>query len=333
MNNSSRVTLADGAGGRGTERLVKEVFLEYFGEEAPLLDSALLTVKESSLAFTTDSFVVKPLFFPGGDIGSLSVAGTINDLAVVGAEPLFISVGFIIEEGVEIELLERIAESIGRTTRASGVRIVTGDTKVVEKGSCDGVFVNTSGVGRIYRNFREDYSRIKPGDIIYINGPIGDHEITLLAVREKLSFSNPVSSDCAPLWSLVKHLLDSGADIHFMRDPTRGGVATVLNEIADAAGVAVTLDEDMLPIRDEVLGACEIFGFDPLYLANEGKIIFIVDKKDKRIFEESLSSLPGGENFARIGEVKEGKGVYMRTRLGGMRRLLMLEGMQLPRIC
>jgi len=333
MGTLRKVTLADGAGGRGTERLVKEVFLRYFGEGDPLLDSALLTVKEGSLAFTTDSFVVKPLFFPGGDIGSLSVSGTINDLAVVGAEPLFLSAGFVIEEGMEVELLERIAESMGRTAKESGVHIVAGDTKVVERGSCDGLFINTSGIGRIYRGFREDYSRIKPGDIVYINGPIGDHEAALLAVRGNLSFSNQVSSDCTPLWSLVRHLLDSGADIHFMRDPTRGGVATVLNEIADAAGVMITLDEKMLPIRDEVLGACEIFGFDPLYLANEGKIIFIVEREDRTIFEESLSSLPEGEGFAMIGEVGEGRGVYLRTRLGGMRRLLMLEGMQLPRIC
>lgn len=339
---SGKVALAHGSGGRAMHKLIKEFFVEDFDNPilAQLTDAAIIDgnfstcMKEGRLAFTTDSYVVDPIFFPGGDIGKLAVCGTINDLSVVGARPGYISCGFVIEEGLELSTLKAIVRSMRETAKAAGVKIVTGDTKVVEKGKADKIFINTSGVG-IINGAKLGKNRIRPGDRVIINGYIGEHEIAVLSKREDFDFKSEIRSDCAPLNDLIAEILRSGADIKFMRDPTRGGLATTLNEIAEAGSYGIELQEADIPISKGVEAACELLGFEPIYLANEGKVIVIVDADDAKRVLNIMGGHLLGKNARIIGEVvnaPKGK-VVLKTKIGGRRLIEMLAGEQLPRIC
>ena len=332
-----RVLLGHGSGGTLSAALIRDVFLPAFGNGIMhrLEDQAIIRVNGTSLAFTTDSFVVKPLFFRGGDIGSLAVHGTINDLAVGGAQPLCLSVAFILEEGLPMADLHRISESIGRAAAAAGVKVVTGDTKVVEKGSGDGIFVNTTGIGIIREGVNLSASNAKPSDRVILSGGIGEHGIAILAQREGLEFECPVESDSAPLHTLVRTMLDTTRAIRCMRDPTRGGVSSTLNEIAEQSNVTIQLEECDIPIREEVRGACEMLGLDPLYVANEGKLIAIVPADAADDVVRAMRRHPLGAKAAIVGTVV-GSGrpmVTMRTAFGTTRIVDMLAGEQLPRIC
>jgi hydrogenase expression/formation protein HypE len=302
---------------------------------ARLDDQATVTVNGTRLAFTTDSFVVKPLFFPGGDIGSLAVHGTVNDLAVGGAKPLFLGAAFIIEEGLSIELLRRVVSSLHVAASNAGVEIVTGDTKVVEKGSGDELFINTSGVGLVPEGLDLSANRARPGDKVLLSGSIGEHGIAILAQREGLEFECPVKSDSAPLHNLVADILETSREIRCMRDPTRGGVSSTLNEIAEQSRVGIRLEESAIPIREEVRGACEMLGLDPLYVANEGKLIAIVAPEAAANVLDAMRRNPLGKHAQIIGTVVESPSplVTMRTALGTSRMVDMLTGDQLPRIC
>jgi len=332
------VQLAHGGGGRFSAQLVRDMFLAAFGNPALdiLHDGAILDVPGGRLAFSTDSFVVKPLFFPGGDIGSLAAHGTLNDIAMCGAKPFALSVGFILEEGLPMDDLWRIAQSLGAATRAAGVPVVTGDTKVVDHGSGDGIFINTSGIGVIPAGVEIAPTRARPGDIVIVSGEIAVHGIAIMSVREGLEFETALESDSADLSGLVGRVLAAaGTDVHVLRDPTRGGVASALNEIAKSAGVGVLIQERAIPLGDEVRGACEILGFDPLYVANEGKFIAIVAPEAAGEVLRVLRADPLGQRAAVIGEVvTEHPGrVFLRSNVGGMRVVDMLSGEQLPRIC
>jgi hydrogenase expression/formation protein HypE len=332
------VVLAHGGGGKFSRMLTEQVFLAAFGTESlgQLHDGAVLDVGSERLAFSTDTFVIDPPFFPGGDIGSLAVHGTVNDLAMCGARPLALSTGFILEEGFPMEKLWTIATSMQKAARRSGVRIVTGDTKVVDRGKGDGVFINTTGVGIIPEDVTIEPKRARPGDAILVSGPIATHGIAIMSVREGLEFETALETDSASLWTMVQGLLtDLGPDLHVLRDPTRGGVASAVNEIADTAGVGIELDEAAIPVEDAVRGACEILGLDPLYVANEGKLLAFVPEARADRALEVLRSHPLGRQAARIGTVTDthpGK-VFQRSRIGGMRVVEMLSGEQLPRIC
>jgi hydrogenase expression/formation protein HypE len=348
-----RITLAHGSGGRAMHELIEGLFLEYLRN--PLLeqleDQAVFTVPGLDpraardygvrLAYTTDSYVVDPLFFPGGDIGCLAVHGTVNDLAVSGARPLYLSAGFILEEGFPIEELRRILESMRSAANEAGVQIVTGDTKVVQKGSADKLFINTSGIGVINSPVQLSASRAQPGDIVIISGTIGDHGTTIMMARGELELETDIQSDSAPLSSLVQEMLAEaelfGAidAIHCLRDPTRGGVATTLNEIALSSEVCIEIREDLIPVREEVKGACEILGLDPLYVANEGKLVAIAAPEMANSLVVRMRNSAYGANACVIGEVKpEPQGIVsMRTGFGGTRIVDMLVGEQLPRIC
>jgi hydrogenase expression/formation protein HypE len=329
--------LGHGSGGKLSAELMREIFLPAFSNEtlARMDDQAVLNIGGSRIAFTTDSFVVKPLFFPGGDIGSLAVHGTVNDLAMGGAKPLFLSVAFIIEEGLSMEILRRVVASLGRAAEACGVQVVTGDTKVVDKGSGDGVFINTTGLGLIPDGVCLSASQARAGDAIILSGSIGDHGIAILAEREGIEFESPVVSDSAPLHELVADMLRSSNAIRCLRDPTRGGVSSALNEIAAQARVGMLLSEVSIPVRDEVRGACEMLGLDPLYVANEGKLVAIVDSSDADRLVAVMRANPLGRDARRIGTVtKSDPGwVTMRTVFGTTRIVDMLSGDQLPRIC
>ncbi len=329
--------LGHGSGGKLSAELMREVFLPAFSNEtlARLDDQAVVNIGGSRIAFTTDSFVVKPLFFPGGDIGSLAVHGTVNDLAMGGAKPLFLSVAFIIEEGLSMETLRRVVASLGRAAEACGVQVITGDTKVVDKGSGDGVFINTTGLGVVPDGLFLSASQARAGDAIILSGSIGDHGIAILAEREGIEFESPVVSDSAPLHELVADMLRSSDAIHCLRDPTRGGVSSALNEIAAQARVGMLLDEETIPVRDEVRGACEMLGLDPLYVANEGKLVAIVDPSDADRLVAVMRANPLGREARRIGTVTQSDPgwVTMRTVLGTTRIVDMLAGDQLPRIC
>ncbi len=311
--------------------LIDNLFRAKFDNEmlSELSDAAILD-KDPSLAFTTDSYVVNPLFFPGGDIGKLAVCGTINDLAVTGAVPLYLSAGFIIEEGLDYKILTEITGSMAQTAAAAGVKIVTGDTKVVEKGSVDKLFINTAGIGRRPEGLCLGRQKISPGDKIIINGYLGEHELAILIARGGFQLQAEVKSDCASLASLIQSVLKQKPGIKFMRDPTRGGVATVLNEIVDGMEFGIQLLEEELPLSKEVKAVCELLGYDPLYMANEGKVVIVVSAQDAPRVERQL----GGESRI-IGEVTaENKGrVLLKTRIGGTRVIDMLSGSQLPRIC
>lgn len=332
------IILGHGSGGTLTNQLIKDVFQQAYGNPVldELLDAAVLEVGEGRIAFSTDSFVVDPIFFPGGDIGTLAVSGTVNDLAVSGAKPLYLSAGFIIEEGLPIRDLRRIVQSIQDTAQAAGVQVVTGDTKVVDRGSADKIFINTAGIGLIPAGRHLSPRLMEPGDVVLVSGTMGDHGLTILAQREGLAFSTPVESDCAPVNRITKAVMEAGGDgVRCMRDPTRGGLATTLNELAMQSERGVLLSEEEIPFLREVVGACEMLGLDPLYLANEGKVIAVVAPQVADQVLEAMRALPEGRGAVRIGEViaeEEGL-VLLETELGATRILGMLEGEPLPRIC
>ena len=336
------VTLAHGGGGKAMKDLIDDVFVRAFDNPwlAPLEDQARFDLADLArrgdrLAFTTDSFVVDPLIFPGGDIGKLAVCGTINDLAVGGAVPLYLSCAAIIEEGVTIDLLRQIAASMAVTAREAGVAIVTGDTKIVSKGACDKLFLTTTGVGVIREGVDLGADRARPGDAVLVNGLLGDHGAAILCARGDMALDTPIESDCAPLHGLIAALLAAAPGVRFVRDPTRGGLATVLNEVAEASQIAIEIDESATPIREEVKAFCEILGLDPLYLANEGKIVAIAPPNEADAALAALRAHPLGKRAAIVGRVHSGEPgrVTMRTVFGGRRIVDMLVGEQLPRIC
>jgi hydrogenase expression/formation protein HypE len=332
-----RIVLGHGSGGRLSAELLRDVFLPFFHSQIlnRLDDQAVFEINGARLAFTTDSFVVKPLFFRGGDIGSLAVHGTVNDLAMGGATPLYLSAGFILEEGLEIETLRRVAESMGRAADAIPIEIVTGDTKVVEKGSGDGLFVNTTGIGLVPEGVRLSPLLVRPGDRVLLSGPVGDHGIAILAEREGIQFSTDLVSDSAPLHGLVAAMLAVSLEIRAMRDPTRGGLSSALNEIASRAGVGITIEESAIPVREEVRGACEMLGLDPLYVANEGKLVAFVAPHAAEAVLAAMRRHPLGRDAALIGAVTDTHPglVLLRTPFGTTRIVDMLPGDQLPRIC
>ena len=325
-----------GSGGKLAHDLIEKSFVRAFDNSflAKLDDAAVFEAK-GTLALTTDSYVVSPIFFPGGDIGKLAVCGTVNDLSMVGAKPLYLSLAFIIEEGLPERDLGRIVNSIQKTAMEAGVKIVTGDTKVVNKGSADKIFINTAGMGIIPKGVDVSGSNAKPGDKVILNGTIGDHGIAVMSKREGLSFTTDLKSDCSPLGGLVQAMLKASKNIHVMRDPTRGGLATTLNEIAGQSRVSIRIEEEKIPLREEVLGACEMLGLDPLYVANEGKLIAMVPPENADKIVEAMRKHKYGRHAVIIGEVtKERPGrVVMKTVLGASRIVDMLVGDPLPRIC
>lgn len=331
-----KITLGHGSGGRLMHQLIDSLFMKEFANPAlnRKHDSAIIKIGKKELAFTTDSYVVDPVFFPGGDIGSLAVYGTVNDLSVCGARPMFISLALVIEEGLEMEALKRIARSCAQAAKIAGVKIVTGDTKVVEKGSCDKIFINTSGIGEVYRGALSP-DRMKPGDCVIVSGPVGDHAISVLSKREGIAFGTTVRSDSAPLNGLINKILSSSAKVRVMRDPTRGGLATTLNEFIAGSPYSIALDEKTVPVREGVREACELLGFDPLYLACEGRVVLVVAKEDAAKVLRAMRKDKGGRHSRVIGSVtQEYKGrVFLNTIAGGKRLLDMLAGEQLPRIC
>lgn len=332
-----RVLLAHGGGGRLTQNLIERVLAPSFDNPylAPLHDGALLDLDTGALAFTTDSYVVQPLFFPGGDIGRLAVFGTANDLAMCGARPLFLSCGLIIEEGLPMEDLWRVVVSMKEAAREAGVQIVTGDSKVVERGKGDGVFINTAGIGAVLSGLDVCAQRIQSGDEIVLSGSLGRHGIAIMALREGLSLDAAIESDSAPVFPLVQALVDEGVGIHMLRDPTRGGVSSSLNEIAGKSGAGIVIDESRLPVRPDVQGVCEILGLDPLYVANEGSFLTFVRAGQGEQAAETLRRYPLGRDAAVIGRaVAEHPGtLVMKTRIGGERIVDVMSGEQLPRIC
>lgn len=339
METRSTIELAHGGGGRLMGELIAKTIVPQFGngESVQLTDAAMLDVPAGKLCFTTDSFVVKPLFFNGGDIGQLAVCGTVNDLAVGGAKPLALSLSLILEEGLEIETLENILQSIGQTARQANVSIITGDTKVVEKDAADGIFINTAGIGMRLDNANPSFARIKSGDAILINGALGDHGMTIMSQREGLKFQSPLKSDCACLHELTEMLYEKlGDKVKFMRDPTRGGVAAALNEIARSAQVGIQLQETSLPIDRTVQAAADMLGFDLLNIANEGKVLAIVAADAAADALKLWQAHPLGESAAIIGTVaqaKDGPWVELVTKIGGVRIVQTPYGRELPRIC
>ncbi|MDP2155358.1 MAG: hydrogenase expression/formation protein HypE [Sulfuricella sp.] len=332
-----QVDMTHGSGGRAMAQLVEELFLATFDNEFlnQRNDQASFHVPGGRMVMATDSHVVSPLFFPGGDIGCLSVHGTVNDVAMAGAVPLYLSAAFILEEGFPLADLARIVESMARAAREAGVPIVTGDTKVVERGKGDGVFITTTGIGVVPAGVNISGERALPGDAIIVNGPVGDHGVAILSLRENLSFGTAIQSDTAALHGLVAEMVGAVADIHVLRDPTRGGLATTLNEIARQSGVGMMLRETDLPIRAEVRAACEFLGLDPLYSANEGKLVAICRRADADALLAAMRAHPLGREAALIGEVIEDGHhfVQMETAFGGRRIVDWLTGEQLPRIC
>jgi hydrogenase expression/formation protein HypE len=336
MNKNDKILLAHGSGGKLAHDLIVKNFVSAL--DNPLLsqmdDAAVFDVKHR-LAFTTDSYVVNPIFFPGGNIGKMAVCGTVNDLATSGAQPLYLSLAFIIEEGLPLQDLKRVVESIKATADEAGVKIVTGDTKVVNRGSADELFINTSGIGIIPEGLNISGSNAKPGDKVILSGTIGDHGIAVLSKREGLSFATNLESDCAPLADLVANMLKASRNIHSLRDPTRGGLATTLNELAEQSKVGIRIEETKIPVKDAVLGACEMLGLDTLYVANEGKMVAIVAAEDAGKILKAMQKHRYGKDAAIIGEVvadHPGR-VVMKTLLGSSRIVDMLVGDLLPRIC
>ena len=333
---ADKILLAHGSGGKLAHDLVEKSFVRALAN--PLLDkmddSAVFDIS-GRLAFTTDSYVVSPIFFPGGDIGKLAVCGTVNDLATSGARPMYLSLSFIIEEGLSLKELEKVVNSVRAAVGEAGVEIVTGDTKVVTRGSADKLFINTAGVGVIPEGVNISGSNAKPGDKVILNGAIGDHGIAVVSKREGLSFATKLKSDCAPLGDLVADMLKASPNIHALRDPTRGGLATSLNELAQQSKVSIRIEEKEIPVREEVLAACEMLGFDPLYVANEGRMIAIVPPEDADKILKAMRKNRYGKDAAIIGEVgaeKPGR-VVMKTVLGSSRIVDMMVGDLLPRIC
>ncbi len=339
---AARVTMAHGGGGRAMRGLIEKIILPAFHNPllAALEDQARVSMSELAalgdrLAFTTDTYVVTPIEFPGGDIGKLAVCGTLNDLAVCGARPLFLSCGMVLEEGLEMAGLTRIADSMGRTAREAGVAIVTGDTKVVERGAADRIFINTAGIGVVPAGVNISATQARPGDAVIVNGTLGDHGVAILLARNELALTAEVFSDCQPLHGLVAAMRAACPDIHCLRDATRGGVATVLNEFAFSSNVGIRLREAALPLNEAVRGACEILGLDPLYLANEGKLVAIVPGTHADAVIAAMRAHPAGRDAAIVGEVcaQPAGSVILCTTIGGDRVVDMLVGEQLPRIC
>jgi len=338
LGNGRRILLAHGGGGRLTRDLVENVFVPAFRNDAlaVLHDSAVLERPTGPLAFTTDSFVVHPLFFPGGDVGTLAVNGTVNDLAMSGARPLYLSLGFILEEGLAVDDLTRVVASIQEAAREASVAVVAGDTKVVERGKGDGLFITSSGVGVVVAKRPVTPSEVRPGDAVLVSGTVGQHGVAVMAVRDGLAFAAPILSDCASVADAALALLASGLDVNCMRDPTRGGVATVLNEIASQARCEIAVHESAIPVSEDVAGACEVLGLDPLYVACEGRFLAFVAAADADRALEVLRARPETAQACRIGTVRQGGTpglVVLRTKGGGDRVLDLLSGEQLPRIC
>jgi hydrogenase expression/formation protein HypE len=331
------IVLAHGSGGKLTQQLIQEIVLPQFRNELlePLHDGAIFSLGSARLAFSTDSFVVSPIFFPGGDIGKLAVNGTVNDIAMCGARPLYLSAGFILEEGIPIEDFWRVVSSMRDAAAKAGVTLVTGDTKVVDRGKADKIFINTSGIGVVLEGVNIHPGKARSGDKIILSGQIAVHGMSIMSVREGLEFETQIVSDTAPLNGLVDTILATTANVHVLRDPTRGGITSALTEIAQTAGVGIALNEAQIPISEEVKGACEILGLDPLYVANEGKLLAIVPAAAADGVLATMQAHPLGVNAAIIGEViDEHPGfVTMKTRVGGTRVVDMLSGEQLPRIC
>ncbi len=331
------VTLAHGGGGKLMHQLLERMIVPAFKND--LLearhDGAVFPIGNARLAFTTDSYVVRPLFFPGGDIGSLAVNGTVNDLAMCGARPLYLSCAMILEEGLPMETLWAVVQSLQRSAAAAGVQLVTGDTKVVDKGKGDGIFLNTAGVGVIEHNLTIAPTSVREGDAVLLSGDIGRHGVAIMATREGLEFETAIESDCAPLNSTVQKLLDAGLAVHCLRDLTRGGLGTTLIEIAESSRLHIGIEETRIAVREDVAGACEVLGFDPLYLANEGRMVVFVPESECARALDILRSGPGGEFAARVGTVAaDSPGlVTLKSRIGTTRIVDMLSGEQLPRIC
>lgn len=332
-----RIVLGHGSGGTLTQSLIDEIFYPAFNNSflQQQHDGTVLPLMSQQIAFTTDSFVVTPLFFPGGNIGDLAINGTVNDLLCCGATPLYLSAGFILEEGLPLNDLKKIVNTMAKAAEKAGVMIVTGDTKVVEKGKCDGVYINTSGIGSIQKNLRISPKNVTEGDIVIATGPIGEHGICILSTRENLGFETKVKSDTAALRSMVMNLLSGVPNIHMLRDATRGGIASTLNEIAETARVSIELDESKIPVSDAVLSACELLGLDPLYVANEGVLLVILPPEEAEDALRIIRNDPNGTKAEIIGEVVKGPPgeVFMNTILGSSRIVGRLSGEQLPRIC
>jgi len=336
-----RITLAHGSGGKLTHDLISQLIRKNF--DNPVLsrfdDSAVIEPGTGKIAFTTDSYVVNPIFFPGGDIGKLAVCGTVNDLAMAGAQPLYLTLSLIIEEGLPMADLNKIILSIKQAAAEAGVHIAGGDTKVVNKGSCDGIFINTSAIGTVAPGVNISGSNARVGDLIVLNGPIGDHGMAVMTARAEFDFQTPIASDCAPLNGLVDTMLETTDAVHVLRDPTRGGLATTLNEIASSSDVAIEIDEAQIPVQPAVKAACELLGLDPLYVANEGKLIAVVSADSAPALIRSMKQHPYGKQACIIGLVMEHTKkelpmrVTVKTTIGGSRILDMLTGEQLPRIC
>ena len=338
----THITLAHGSGGKAMRDLIDNIFVNTFDnpilsqlEDQATFNLATLLQQGDRLAFSTDSYVVDPIFFPGGDIGELAVNGTVNDLAVSGAKPLYLSCSVILEEGLTVETLQRVAESMQRAAKKAGVQIVTGDTKVVHRGAVDKLFINTAGIGVIPTGVNISAHNIQPGDAVIINGELGNHGTAILIARGELALETHIESDCQPLNGLVETILNVCPQVHAMRDATRGGLATVLNEFAQSSQVGIRLHEQSLPIREEVKGVCEILGLDPLYLANEGKLVVVVESKNAETVLSAMKSHPAGIDACLVGEViPEPPGiVFLQTTFGTERIIDMLVGEQLPRIC
>jgi hydrogenase expression/formation protein HypE len=339
MATHDHILLSHGSGGKLTHELIEKIFVKHFSNDflRAQTDSSVFDTQQGQMAFTTDSYVVDPIFFAGGNIGKLAVCGTVNDLAVSGAEPLYLSCGFIIEEGLPLADLEIIVKSMAAEAAAAGINIITGDTKVVNRGKCDKLFINTAGLGHLPADRKHIGfgNTIVAGDQIIVSGSMGDHGIAILAAREDLSFRSQAVSDCASLNGLIATILDHPADIRFMRDATRGGLATVLCELSERHRTGIRISEDKIPVKELVKGACEVFGFDPLYLANEGKVVLVVAAEAAQDILQKLRAHPLGAEAAIIGSVTTdhpGK-VLMETAVGGTRLLDMLAGEMLPRIC
>ena len=332
-----KILLDHGSGGKMSHRLTASLLLPAFDNPALAMldDGATLRVAGGRIAFSTDTYVVDPLFFPGGSIGDLAINGTVNDVAMCGAAPLYLSVGMVIEEGFPMADLERVVAEMGRAARLAGVTVVTGDTKVVPKGAADKIFINTAGIGVVDENVNVSGANARPGDMVILSGTMADHGMTILTQRQGLAFESDIKSDSAPLNHMVADILGTGCDIHVLRDPTRGGVGTTLNEIADKSKAGIRIYEDRLPVRPAVSGICEILGFDPLYVANEGKLLAFVPADQADHVLTVVQRSPYGKDACIIGEVTHdhpGR-VFMRTRIGVERIVDMLAGEQLPRIC
>ncbi|MDF0676058.1 MAG: hydrogenase expression/formation protein HypE [Nitrospira sp.] len=337
IESKKTIQLAHGGGGRLMQELIHDVFLRAFHNPMlePLHDGATWPVGKGTLAFTTDSYVVRPLFFPGGNIGSLAVNGTINDLAMCGAKPLYLSAGFILEEGLRLDVLQRVVNAMAEAARAAGVPIVTGDTKVVDRGKGDEIFINTAGVGLVQPGVRVLPTLIQPGDAILVSGDLGSHGVAVLSVREGLTFSGNIESDSAPVHNIIADLIDSGIEIHCLRDLTRGGLSSVLNELAVAAKVGMVVEEPTIPVREPVRGVCELLGLDPLYVANEGRFVAIIPAPQVDVALTVMHRHEAARLAAHIGVVtdRDPPMVVLRTVVGTHRVLDLLSGEQLPRIC